>query len=1449
MNAKTKRFFPYSIPVLWQLLLMWTILWGTLGTQAMATDVTNAAANMPTSVNTMIPTNVATPQTDTTTPVDVATSVNTATLRTEVALILDSPPAKPRLLETDTVREIARRITDKTVTILMPIGDGTFVTEDGTAISLDRFHVLWIHQGDTISPTGPLFESATVDSLKRAVERGTGLLLSGGAAALFAPLTGVSVTVAPMTFGDDRAQAGIEPIAQWVTHPLFHGMTYELRVGYTTGMLWFSNALYPAFSACVPDSTQTTLIGNGVGETTMPLVEYELTTTDSTFNADSHGGKIVVFGWRISPHYDAAAATFRTNTEQFFRNAIPYLDARKRSSLLRQSLSEETTVAWWKQRQRELHTAPLRRAIEAMQTKFAKECYPRGDEFLARLGQIEGADVLPMEDFESLKREALLANPLLDFTKILVVKRGETNLGLPQNFYSNSILDTHGYDNEIATLSWRNGTLETLYRPADGAFVGDVDLDFDASRILFSQPDAQKHWRISEMAMEDVANKEVTTEEVATSERVPKILPLTNDATVDCYDGCYLPDGRVVFCSTACFTGVPCVNGAGDVCNLYLWDAKHTEMPIRQLTFEQDHDWCPTVKADGRILYLRWEYTDLPHAFSRILFHMNPDGTNQSEYYGSGSYWPGSMFYARPIPPIPSQFLNPQNQSSTQPSSVHESEREDVTERDEAANRSNSSKFVGVVGGHHELPRMGDLVLFDPSTSRRGTEGAVQRIPGYGKPVDAQMLDLPIAHTWPKFLHPYPLSEDFYLVSMKPDAQSPWGIYLVDRFDNLLCLYQEPGYAILEPIPLRETPRPPVLVDRVDLTNPEAEVFIADIYAGEGLKGVPRGTVKSLRVVSYQFAYQGMGAEPYSVGLDGPWDPKVVLGTVPILSDGSVSFKIPAYVPVAFQPLDANGRAIQLMRSWMTAMPGEVVSCVGCHESQNSVPPSTLRPLAATVQAVPLTPFPSVESRQYYEADAAGQSTETLPNYTYGDPKNRGGFDFQREIQPVLDHYCVGCHGNGDAAAQPCLTDAKPRPALDNQNGYNLASVFSPSYYALRRFVRTQTKESQMPTHLPWEFHASTTQLVQLLENDHYGVRLDSESWARLNTWIDINAPYHGSWWDMRGDGAPDAIPEVVRQQTELRREMRRRYTGMEATVENIPGQVLPKLVYRTTGESQTKMAESLPSVSGINVSEGSSESNRSEDSTSKNDIPTTNPPETESIALSPEVSLTLVRISGQNFLIGQYEITNEQYSLFDPTHTSGIEYGDYIQFSPGEMGWSLNRSQQPVVRISWEDAQRFCEWLSAQTGRRFTLPTTAAWQTAADGGLNGENEAIAVQANLADERYAAIDPFGWSGRPEVLPAWRPANATDDRNRVSAPVGTYRPNRYGIYDMIGNVAEWVADSPEASDASNMTDMAGKKTARGGSWADLPKRATPESYRAYLPCQPVFDVGFRVMCEP
>ena len=369
------------------------------------------------------------------------------------------------------------------------------------------------------------------------------------------------------------------------------------------------------------------------------------------------------------------------------------------------------------------------------------------------------------------------------------------------------------------------------------------------------------------------------------------------------YDACYLPNGDIAFVSTAPFQGVPC-NAGVIVGMMYIMDGDGGN--IRQVCFEQDHSYCPSVLNDGRILYLRWDYTDTPHVWNRILFSMFPDGTGQAEYYGSNSYWPNSIFYARAIPQHP-------------------------------------TKVVGIVTGHH-VGRVGELVIFDPAQGRHETDGVVQRIPGYGEKVEPLIEDKLTEHSWPKFVHPYPLSEKYFIVSCKPTPDSLWGIYLVDVFDNMVLLKEEEGCVLLEPIPLRATRKPPQIVSRVDPERDDALVYVTDVYQGPGLAGVPRGSVKQLRVFTYHFGYQKLAGIDHRIGSDGPWEVKRVLGTVPVESDGSVLFRIPAKTPISIQPLDEQGQALQLMRSWMTAMPGETLSCAGCHENHNAsaAPNSTL---------------------------------------------------------------------------------------------------------------------------------------------------------------------------------------------------------------------------------------------------------------------------------------------------------------------------------------------------------------------------------------------------------------------------------------------------------------------------------------------------------------------------
>ncbi|MHC4427123.1 MAG: SUMF1/EgtB/PvdO family nonheme iron enzyme [Planctomycetota bacterium] len=982
-----------------------------------------------------------------------------------------------------------------------------------------------------------------------------------------------------------------------------------------------------------------------------------------------------------------------------------------------------------------------------------------------------------IDQIDDFRRSALLANPLLDFDQLLLIKRraDSPGLGLPQNWQGNCSLPRSGYDDALCVLSMNDGPgrVTTFFKPEPPRMMADVDLHWDGDRILLSMLGSHDRWQIFELALGDRSLRQVTPGAYK---------------DVDNYDACYLPDGRILFDSTRCFQGIPCVGGADAVANLYLMDEQ--DGSVRRLCFDQDHNWCPTVLNDGRVLFTRWEYSDTPHYFSRLLMHMNPDGTGQMEYYGSNSFWPNSIFYARPIPDHP-------------------------------------TRVVAIVSGHHGVPRMGELILFDPALGRFEADGVVQRIPGYGEKVEPVIVDQLVDQSWPRFLHPYPLSGKHFIVSGKLAPETPWGIYLVDVFDNMLLLAEEPGFSLLEPLPLRRTERPPIIPDRVRLDEPDATIFLADVYHGPGLTGIPRGTVKSLRLYSFHYGYNGIGGHAH-VGVEGPWDVHRLLGTVPVYEDGSASFKVPANTPIAVQPLDAKGKALQLMRSWFTAMPGETLSCVGCHEPQNTASP--VRPtLAATRAPVPIEPWQGPAR----------------------------GFSFKREVQPVLDRLCVDCHGG--AAPRQAAPDLSRKP----DNGWH---NFTPSYLALHPYVRRPGPESDYHLLAPMEFHADTSELIQMLRKGHYDVELDGDDWDRLVTWIDLNVPDHGTW------GEHCEIPGDVYAR---RADMDARYSGLDVDPEEIVD-IEPAPDPYAKATPVRRAPERLPEIDGWSFDKHAAVIHRHAvalPAALTLDLGDNVMLDLELIphgafvmgsatGFEDEAPRSLVRID-EPFYMARFEVTCAQYGRFDPGHFNG--YHDQRHKDHTRPGYLAHGPNRPVIRISWQDAMAFCAWLSRQTGYTCTLPTEAQWEWACRAGTDtpffyGDLETdFAPFANLADVSTRKLAVTGIDPQPIPNPNqyldYLPKEARfNDGQRVMADVGLYEANPWGLHDMHGNVCEWTRSDYRpypyrAGDGRNEGSESISKVVRGGSWRDRPKLARSAWRQDYRPYQRVYNVGFRVVVQP
>ncbi len=1022
---------------------------------------------------------------------------------------------------------------------------------------------------------------------------------------------------------------------------------------------------------------------------------------------------------------------------------------------------------------------------------------------------LDGGDQAKLAEAEALLkgvRMALLANPLLDDAQIMMVRRPRGNGFISLNSHCHVTIGRGGFDDSIIVLSNLRGSprFDPLYKPDKDVIVRDVEPDFSADRILFSSMDEKRKWAVFEIKTDGTGLRQLS----------PKDYP-----DVDWFDGCYLPDGRIILLSTASYQALPCENGSRPMAQIYLVDAVSGK--VRQLTFEQDSDYTPSINNDGRVLYTRWEYSDLMHYYSRILMTMNPDGTSQLSEYGSGSYYPTAVLQARAIP-------------------------------------GSKQKVVAIVGGHHDVAEYGRMVIFDPYLARQypfkyrspdkdwgppgsflrinaevlpaEESGCVAEIPGWGKRVVGDVCDKQTGNQYdlgkPMFVHPWPLNENFYLVSAKPKDVNRWGIYLVDTFDNMTLLAEDPGAELFEPIMLKARPRPPVIPDRISPGVKTASVHIANIYVGPGLKGIPVGSVKTLRLFAYHFNYVNTGGHA-SLGVEAGWDIKRILGTVPVEPDGSACFEIPANTAISIQPLDADGAALQLMRSWIVGMPNERVSCVGCHEDNRS--------------SVPVS------------RTLADQKPMSIIKPWYGETRP---FGFEQEVLPVLQKYCIGCH---DGPRRP--EGLKP-PNMGN--GYNL----------IHPYVRRPGPESEMEVLPPMDYHVSTSPLIQMLKKGHYGVNPDREGWDRLYAWIDLNAPFKGKWSprDFEGQKQKDRRLELamvfsnnnVSPEDEYDRRQQEIKSGKQ------PDYVQPEPVApRTTSGNPDVPGFPMTAEQARNLQVQSGDIRKLVKLPDGIEIAFVRIPAGAFVmgandGFADESPRAVVNIT-QPFWMSECEITNSEYAKFDAAHDT--RYIDQHGKDHNFPGYIANHANQPVARVTWSRAMDFCAWMSKVTRLKVNLPTEAQWEWAARAGTAGDafygsrNEDYAKYANLAG-RETRWNRVGFQGGPIIMkrnPYPPDMNFPlhderfEDKWFVVDFVAQYQANPWGLKDIIGNVNEWTRSSYKPypykdDDGRNNCDAKDRKVARGGSWASRPVDARSAIRLPFESFQPVVDVGVRLIIE-
>lgn len=216
------------------------------------------------------------------------------------------------------------------------------------------------------------------------------------------------------------------------------------------------------------------------------------------------------------------------------------------------------------------------------------------------------------------------------------------------------------------------------------------------------------------------------------------------------------------------------------------------------------------------------------------------------------------------------------------------------------------------------------------------------------------------------------------------------------------------------------------------------------------------------------------------------------------------------------------------------------------------------------------------------------------------------------------------------------------------------------------------------------------------------------------------------------------------------------------------------------------------------------------------------------------------------SFYLGKYEVTNAQYSIYDPAHQSkNSQDGKTTSRNRGAM---LFGEKQPVVEVSWVDANSFASWLGEKNGKVFRLPSEAEWEYAARATTKssrywGNNpDSACTYANVMNDIYTKTWPF-------------PGFHCEDGFHGTSPVGTFSPNKFGLYDMIGNAWEWTNDwydkgyysvSPKNNPMGPTTGL--YRVLRGGSWGSAPFLARTANRMPDPPNKHNVYNGFRLLMQ-
>lgn len=669
-------------------------------------------------------------------------------------------------------------------------------------------------------------------------------------------------------------------------------------------------------------------------------------------------------------------------------------------------------------------------------------------------------------------RELAFANPEIDFDELVFVKRQWPRIG---HQCAHRVGESQIPGANICVLKGLSPEGKIRYilddQTAKGG-VGRFDLSYDAKRLVFPYAKPRNpptNYGMNSPGQRGGACYMYDVFEVGIDGT--DLRNLTDRLESEDTEPCYLPDGRIAFTSSRADRLVQCGDWAL-ACGVYSMAPDGSD--IRRITEPKEGEFYPSMLEDGRIMYTRWDYVMKAYNVIQQLWAVNPDGRGASLIYGDHydfSAGPKAFFEARQIP--------------------------------------GTSRVIATGAAHHNTCA-GPIMIVDLNQNRGGPEGMQIVTPEFSVYPEAGPTRTSVGKRdvgW--YSSPYPVSANQYFVSYSfergDNARNGYGIYLMDVHGNKELVYRFKGASCYSAYPLKSRKKPRVVPDLVTGVDPQTPgtLIVTDIY--QGLDGVERGTVKYLRILETHSKTVHTKPQRVDLGCSSGWDVRGVLGTVPVEKDGSVHFELPPFKQVFFEALDKDYLEIRRMRNFMNVMPGEKVSCLGCHEPYGTAPMAVGRqvPMAMKRKASKIQP----------------------------PPWGQGGFGFEEIVQPVLNKKCISCHDGQterivrkgvDGSAQKVIpVDLRgkamvraPSPAGDRDQGPQ--HCVSDSFLNLLKHVSYVQVSGHGGPATPLAAYATgsgVSELMKVIRDDnHKEVKLSTDEWRVFSAWIDCNAPYLGGW-------------------------------------------------------------------------------------------------------------------------------------------------------------------------------------------------------------------------------------------------------------------------------------------------------------------------------------------------